>query len=374
MSRAGIITYHFARNYGAVLQCFALQDCLEEQEINTEIFNYISDAQSRNNSLYHKRQGLENIAMCMVLLPFHKWRTRKERRFSDFVDKNLHCTNRCRNMDELNSEINKRNTDNKFDFLISGSDQVWNPLIQDFSSSFFYPFETESVKVGYAVSIGKANEENLLPYSAYIKDFSMISVREQSSQSTINKFTDVIINEVVDPVLLLKKDRWEAVCESSDVQNADEEPYLLCYFLNKARFSEYTKISKEIASEKHLKIKIINARFSRYSIQRGTVLDAGPLEFLSLIKNAECICTDSFHGTVFSTIFNREFYSLEESKKTKDSRKKNILTQMGLDSRLVYLDDIKVDKDKINYDIVNDRIEALREKSIDFIRKMKKSI
>ena len=149
--RIGIITYHFARNYGAVLQCYALQRYLSEAGHEVEILDYVSRMQQRNNSLHHKREGLiANTALNVALLPFEAKRQRKERRFKEFLDEELCLSPRFDSRDALASYIEQRG----FDVVVSGSDQVFNPHIDDFDEAFLLPFNTPCRKASFAASLG----------------------------------------------------------------------------------------------------------------------------------------------------------------------------------------------------------------------------
>ena len=222
--KIGIITYHFARNYGAVLQCYALQKYLEKEKNEVIIINYIEEKQRKNNSVFNRKKGIRNLVDNIILLPLAFYRTKKDKKFKNFINEKLNCSKELHTIKELEVYLKEEN----FDYIISGSDQVWNPHIKDFSKAFFLPFKIKSKKVTYAASIGNATEEDLLNYKEYIKDFDYISLREENSKNIIENIIDKEISIVLDPVALLEKIEWDKLCTNNKKNN-----YLLCYFIHK---------------------------------------------------------------------------------------------------------------------------------------------
>ncbi len=141
--KIGIITYHFARNYGAILQCYALQEQLCSMGHDVWVLNYQNVRQERNNSLHHKRDGfLSNLAVNVALLPFELKRRSKERKFAEYESSHLHLTPRFYAIEEMRDFVNKEG----FDLLISGSDQVFNPNIADFDEASYFPLKRRLVR------------------------------------------------------------------------------------------------------------------------------------------------------------------------------------------------------------------------------------
>lgn len=329
MKKIGIITYHFARNYGAVLQCFALQTYLENNGHKVEIINYVTEQQRNNNDYYKHGKSIKSIVVNTLLIPFMKMRKIKNQRFDQFNNDYLNLTTIINDLESLKKHIDSNN----YDLIISGSDQVFNPNIEDFDKAFVLPFHIEAKKIAYAASTGNAKKEDLDKISKEIRDFNKISIREEKD---IKKFEDfnIDISITPDPVLLLDSDDW-----SKFTNEKKEKDYLLCYFLHKDLFKKEFEIAKKIAKEKNLKIKIINARYSRESFKKGTIYDAGPIEFVNLIKNSSYVCTDSFHGTLFSIIFDKDFKCFDSRKNKNDSRRQNLLYLLNAKENLQYIED-----------------------------------
>lgn len=333
MKKIGIITYHFARNYGAVLQCFALQTFLEKKGYSVEVINYVNSIQYNNNDYYKHGFNIKKIIANVLLFPFFRVRKEKNKRFDDFNKKYLNLTEKVENLEELEVLIKNK----KYDYLISGSDQVFNPNIEDFDLAFLFPFKTKAKKISYAASTGNANNCDINRIKKYILNFDKISIREKNDLVKFDGF-DKKIFVTPDPVMILKKDDW-----IKEFNNDTNDKYLLCYFLHKKNFKKEFKIANKIAKSRNLKIINLNARYSFLSFKKGTIFNAGPEEFVNYIKNGSFVCTDSFHGTLFSIIFEKEFVCFDTKTNKNDSRRKNLLEMSNHLDELYYIED--------NYDI-----------------------
>lgn len=359
MAKIGIITYHFAGNYGAVLQCYALNEYLNTYGHDVKVINCITPKQGDNNSMYRKNSNLKSILKNILLLPFHKSRKIRFQRFNQFRNNNLKLTQLVESVDELKNIIEIE----KFDYIISGSDQVFNPNIYDFEPTFLYPFKTRSKKIGYAVSIGKATSEQLNEYSEWIKDFSCISVREESAAERLSLFSKEITT-VIDPVFLLNKLQWESICTKKT------KHYVLGYYINTKYRDQCLKISKKIAKQLNLELIIVDARISKAVFYNTVISHAGPKEFVELVMNADFICTDSFHGTSFSILLEKPFVCFEPRKKSLDTRKTNLCKNIGLENHICYLDDsINICLETINYESVKKYLSIHIDASKEFLKK-----
>lgn len=357
--KIGIITYHFARNYGAVLQCYALQRYIQKIGQDANVINAISLNQEKNNSLFHKKNGLKNVLVNICLFPFIIQRKRKEKLFDRFVQDYISCTKRIYNRKQLESYVN----DEKIEVIFSGSDQVWNPHIADFDDMFFLPINTNALKIGYSVSIGESTYDDIKEFSEYAKDFYKVGLREKSAKLVVEKLCSQQIFNTVDPVLLLNKIEWEKFIK----QNSNDKKYLLCYLIDKGPIKQNMSIAKEIAQKFDLEIKYIWMHLGIPSFNRKFINDAGPVEFLNYIYNSSVVMTDGYHGTVFATIFNKEIYAIINNKNSSDTRIKDYLHSLGLDRRIIYGESPNITYDKIDYSIINKLIEKLPEDSRSFL-------
>ena len=312
--KVGIITYHFARNYGAVLQCYALRKYLEKVGYDATVLNAISRVQEKNNSVFHKKDGIKNVIVNVVLLPFVKQRLRKEKGFADFVENYIPHTEKVENVEQLKALVDRE----QYRAIITGSDQVWNPHIFDFDEMFFFPFETKAIKVGYSVSIGESSLEDIRGYSKYAKDFPYVGLREKGAKEKVEAICGHSVVDTVDPVLLLTREDWETFVDKSSP--LAKEKYLLCYLIDKKPIKQNMAIAEQIAKERGLKIKYIWMHLEKESFRGNFINDASPVEFLNYMYHASAVMTDGYHGTVFSTIFNKPMYSVINNRQSTDSR------------------------------------------------------
>ena len=361
MSKIGIITYHFANNYGAVLQCYALSSYLKTIGHEVWVLNFISSKQANNNSQYRKINSFKTLIKNLILLPFHGPRTSRFRNYESFRTTNLKLTPILSNNEDLANYVNN----NDFDYIISGSDQVFNPDILDFEDSFFFPFDFKGKKIGYAVSLGIATKNDLENYTKCITDFNNISVREKSAAELVPFYKDKI-SEVVDPVFLLNKYHWEKLT------NTTTQKYVLGYYINSQYANQYIRLSKKIASYLGLKLIIIDARITKNIFTNNIIISAGPKEFLNLFANATFVCTDSFHGTAFSIIYEKRFICFEPKFAATDTRKTNLCRNCGLDNNVFYLghqkfDPIELTNINIDYSKVKRKLEPYINKSKTFL-------
>lgn len=360
--KVGIITYHFARNYGAVLQCYALRKYLEKVGYDATVLNAISRVQEKNNSVFHKKDGIKNVIVNVILLPFVKQRLRKEKGFADFVENYIPHTEKVVNVAQLKALVDRE----QYRAIITGSDQVWNPHIFDFDEMFFFPFETKATKIGYSVSIGESSLEDIRGYSKYAKDFPYIGLREKGAKEKVEAICGHSVVDTVDPVLLLTREDWETFVDKSSP--LAKEKYLLCYLIDKKPIKRNMAIAEQIAKERGLKIKYIWMHLEKESFRGNFITDASPVEFLNYVYHASAVMTDGYHGTVFSTIFNKPMYSVINNRQSTDSRIRDYLTLIGLESRFFYGDAPVIPKEEIDYTEVDSKIRSVADASKAFLQ------
>lgn len=167
---------------------------------------------------------------------------------------------------------------------------------------------------------------------------------------------------VCDPVMLLQANTWNNL-----LKQPSGNPYLICYFLHKNLFREEFAIAKKIAKERKLELKVINARFGPNSLRKGTIFDAGPGEFVNLIANASYVCTDSFHGTLFSLIFHKHFSCFDTKKNRHDTRKKGLLESVGATAAYQNVEDPLKICGTLNYEVIDYRMDEIRKSAAEFL-------
>jgi len=358
--RIGIITFHAANNYGAVIQSYALQEYIRTVEQECEIIDFNSKSQQDFNSLYPKRNGFKSIVKNIFMVQYDSKRRLRIKRFDEFRENCLILSDTCYGKKEL-KELNKR-----FDLFIAGSDQIWNTTKKaDVNNAYFLSFvDDKKIKVAYAVSLGNATVEDLLPYKKYIMSFSNISCREKSASDIIESIIDKKVATTLDPTLLVKNDIWNNLVKNIKVPYSD---YILYYSLDGFDMRKRNiDILKVLSKRLNKKVIALTPEWPKKDFVN--VIDAGPIEFLALIKNADLICTNSFHGTALSISMEKDFYVLEKYDGI-DDRKHGILEQLGLLDRMIS-EDVAINKMEINsidYKKVNGLLDKKRKDSTKYL-------
>ena len=371
--KAGILTFHYAHHYGAQLQAYALMRAISLLGMKCEIINYIRMDNIEGSRLFKKGFSAGSIlSNANTLLNYGKLKKRHDR-FNGFVQNEMDLSPRFYGSYEaLCSDPPE------YEAYVCGSDQIWNPLIfgeKTYDPAFFAEFAKSGRRVAYAPSFGISSipEDKREPLKKYIDKFEHLSVREKQGEKILKEVTGRDSITVLDPTLLLDKDEWSTLAAPPDIR----EPYILCYFITDARkYAGYV----QAVSDKY-KLPVVSLCGSRRVVPqtRVKILDAGPREFLGLFAGASYVLTDSFHGTVFSLNFNKEFLCFESSansEKAVNSRLHNILDKVGLVSRIfsaatdpkelsIFIDNSVAG---INYTEVGQALAKERGISLDYLR------
>ena len=352
MKRIGIITWHNYPNVGSALQAYALHTYINGHGGNAKIINYSTFG---HPSLWFLRLLLSKFD-CFIP---KKISEKLHYRFISFESKYLketHLLTTVRQLEALNDV---------FDVFVCGSDQIWAPNV--YNDVYLLSFVNErNKKVSYAASIGLPRFPDSLieSYKKWFSRFDYISVREQQGADLIKNSFNLDCSVVLDPTLLLTRQEWEII----ERKNKHPQRYVLCYLLGEQE--SHRKIVENFAVANNLGIICI----SRFGIDIRpkfmTNTDVGPREFIDYVHNADFVFTDSFHGVCFSVIFNKCFYVLRRFSNddpiNQNSRIENILSLLGLDSRLI--NEVPKTIEAIDYAPVNNRLQDLRENSHQFLK------
>ncbi|GLU43208.1 polysaccharide pyruvyl transferase family protein [Allomuricauda sp. NBRC 101325] len=349
--KIGILTYHYSDNYGAVLQTFALSNILRNHGHNAEIINLIP------------KKNLNQ-----TIRKFFK--DRLTYNFKSFRQNHLICKP---NKPIVYHELKTLNFSN-YDVIIVGSDQVWRKsYTQGLGYSYFLDFVPNGTKkVSYAASFGldhyEGSPNDIKIVSELLKDFDLITTREQSGVEICEKTFKVKADFVLDPVLL-SDSIFEKFIDRSN-QNTFVTQYLLDPTDQKVSFvknvSKYFDIPTKINYKQSNKpITLFNSIFKRSEETFPKVED-----WINGIANSTFVVTDSFHGVAFSILFKKQFVCIINEKRGK-TRMSNLLGILGLNHVGVSekdLDTLKVnDITEIDYEIVNEKLSELRKKSLDYL-------
>lgn len=354
--RINVITYHAVLNYGAALQAYALQKYLSDIGNEVQIVDFRRKEDKEAYRILKVPRNLKGaIKMFLSLAHYSQLRIRKNR-FAAFLQDNSKLTQRYTCLQDF--ERNPLSAE----VFITGSDQVWN-CSNGVIPEFFLDFDVGTAKrASYAASIGVSSipEKFRAEVGEKLESFHAISVRERDAQRILK--TEIGVEAVVacDPVLLLDRSCWDAfLCEKAYTS----EKYILCYSL--LYNDEVQKCINEMKGQLNLPVYILSGNGYIGLLGDKVIRDAGPVEFLNWVYHAEYVICCSFHGTVFSTIFNKRFVSVVDH--SKPSRVTEFLEQVGR-SDCIYSGSIDVSKqNSIDEDSVNSRIRDLRKSGVDFL-------
>lgn len=380
--KVGIVSCYFKHNYGSMLQAYATQKVLDNMEIPNETINIDENIDFANGKKKYYMSQITNIPFIksklgMVKLKFDKKINKnlgnniqiRDNKYKEF-EKNFKLTKPYKTYKELSEQcVNYSN-------VIVGSDQLWLPVnvVADYYTLNWVPDNVN--KVSYATSFGVSTvpDKYKNDYKKFLNRINCLSTREEAGVKLVEQLSDNKATLVCDPTLLLNKEEW------MDIQKEEpiiKEKYILCYFLGKN--IEHRKFAEKLKEKTGCKIVSLNHadEYVKYSDKfcDYAPYNIGPAEWINLIRNAEYVCTDSFHGTVFSLINNTKFFTFERysnknSKVSTNSRIYSLLGIVDLKERILSgtenVDDVI--KMQINFDNVNEKLDEFRESSKRFLK------
>lgn len=330
--KIGILTlFYHNYNYGGVLQAYALQKKIELLGYDSKQISYDIKTGYIKKSNKIKR-FLRPIKKFYIFFKDYRWNLVSIK----IKNKIKSFTNSIPHTEVVNVQTIKE-LNNYFDVFICGSDQIWNPI--GYQPTLMLSFvDNDKIKIAYAASIAKEKlEENELDFICkYISDFKTISIREPNDINRIQNKTGKKVKIMPDPTLIIEPKYYEKILSA---RLMDEE-YILAYFLgnNEEQKNEVIKYA-QLQNKKIVFIPFVNRKSLEWDLKnKNKINDAiGIKEFLSLIYYSSLVITDSFHGAVFSILFNKNFLVLdrfkENDKISMNSRLDNLLKRFGLESR-----------------------------------------
>ena len=321
--KTGIVTFHRVNNLGAVLQSVALNEYINDNFCDCEIIDFCP-----NNSIPWRNPVLKLLSFVkkQVLRLKYPNKYLQEKRFNDFR-KNHYILSQKTYYGDKDIKSNPP----KYDVLISGSDQIFNTTLTGDSKSYYLTFDNETKKISYASSFGRESitdmEYDLI--ETELSKFDSLSVRELSAGDIIEGKLGVRPQLVMDPVFLLDKTRWENRC-NEDMKIPYSE-YIFVYSMESTELILET--AEKIKNEYNLPVIIVRGGGGKLNIDGTEDSSCGPEEFLRYIRDAKIVVTNSFHGTAFSLIFEKEFVCVAHS--TRNARIKNIMNLVGRENTVI---------------------------------------
>ena len=336
---AGIVTFMSGKNYGCDLQRYAMQRVLRKFGLRAPLINYAPTppAPARGG-------GVRRLFRARRLIPMAKravwFLDRRDAAFRRFAENCLEITEPIGDDRELARKA-------VFDCYVAGSDQIWNPTISRVTAGlpfFTLDFAPTGKKISYAPSLGVSRIEPA--YAERLKrslsSFDWVSVREKEGADILRTVLGRPVDVVLDPTMLLTPEEWNAVADDASPRRVQKKKYIFCYSLGNT--PQVLAAARRLASAYRAPIAAIcyspfdALRLKAICPRCRPILNAGPAEFVSLIRSAECVVTDSFHGTVFSILYRRPFRTMMRDRRdgasSMNSRVKTLLETFGLTDRL----------------------------------------
>lgn len=388
LKHVGIVTLHYVDNHGGVLLTYGLQNAIERLGYRAEIIDYdptqlptrlghvIRTSMRRLGKLpaylLHPRATWSRFANGSAGLPSlhpHKSMGLRAERFEHFRGRHIKITSR-----KWKSAGELKKSPPVFNAYVCGSDQIWNPFMcrpgnrPGFDRAYFLDFAPAVNRISYApsISIPRIPDNLADEFVSLTNGIQRVSCRERAGAETIAQLCRREVRWVADPVLLLSAEDWRDLAGPPP-----GERYLLCYFLGAAE--GYRAFARELARTHGLGVKVISANpDDTEALGAEDVSSIGPAEFLSLIMGATFVCTDSFHGTLFSIIFERPFFVFERpgsaGQKSMASRLHSVLGRLGLSARLRPADEFPPAAVDMNFEDARTKLETYRAESLDYLR------
>ncbi|HFU4127720.1 TPA: polysaccharide pyruvyl transferase family protein [Streptococcus suis] len=351
--KIAILSIYDLHNFGNRLQNIAVYKLLEK--LNYEPETVKVDIIGRKKFII--RPILNFLNFCKI-----QFGDARYQKFLEF-DNNIRVSNHKVKW-RLGNEIVDNKINNAYDFFIVGSDQVWNPNFAGYGFYFLDFVKDDKKKIAFSASIGVTDfsKEYAQKMELNLRTFNAISVREQQANDIITSLTrrDDIVT-LVDPTMMIESEEWSELAQKPE--HFKGEKFILNYFLGELS-PKRKKIIGDFADKMGYKIiNILDKQDLFYA--------SGPAEFLWLEKNAELICTDSFHSSVFGILFNTPFlvFDREDKSKNMSSRLDNLLELFELNSRKVTENKLTEKCLEIDYSKAHEKLVLEKKRGIDFLSK-----
>lgn len=363
-----ISTWYGPANYGTALQAIALKYYLESLGNKVE---FLEDKRIQELVIVDNKREIRSIIKKIFNpVKWYKLLYRKQFLMKSHLQNNYLIQNAKVYMIESAIDIQKLNKET--DLFITGGDQVWNPYVLE-EKHLLEMASDDIPKISYGTSVGVKHIPIELRnrYKKSLSRYSAISVREESSKEALKEFLDIPIEVVVDPTLLLSSTQWDFLSKPKDLsKNIFHTPYIFCYFVGTRKtYWEYVEKIRKATKYSVIVVPINDEAFwNKYK----KYVAVSPVEFLMLIQNASIVCTDSFHATLFSIVYQKEFYTLkrfeDNTKESQNSRLTDFLENLGLTEHFISNESIFTRNPISFYEEVNKKLEKEREESRKWLR------
>ena len=360
--KVGIVTFHRALNYGALLQAFALRHSLTKLGAQTQVLDYRNPIME-GMYFYPSFSQRKNFKDKVKFLIQGKSELIRREKFENYRKKYLNLSG------ELSTKKDLILASETYDKFIIGSDQVWNYGAHNFDKNYFLQFVNDkSKKYSYAASFGISSLPNdyIKEYQNLLDDFAMCSVREQQGLDILSNLGVKKRRIDIDPTMLLTKEEWQS---QFDISVNQKQKYIFAYYFELT--DTLRSYIENLANKAGCTVVFVgNPLKVPFHCRCKALKTADPIDFVNVIENAEYVVTNSFHGTAFSIFFNKKFYvELLKTDSKVNSRIENVLQTFSLENRLI---DSPNKDSEVDWNYVNSKMTELRTRSFDYLKEILK--
>lgn len=382
--KTAIVSCYFQHNYGSMLQAYATQMALDKLGIENETIDitgfrneikkakiwYFFKASLTSDILLSKLGMVKNVFIKKFSSSqYAKSAHLRSRKFDSFYRQYFRLSERCASKAELREKCKK-----EYEAVLVGSDQLWLPgnIAADYYTLNFVPEKVNTV--AYATSFGQSSlpKDIQRKAAAFLKNIRHIGVREEAGQQLIEQLTGRKVPVVCDPTLLFTGNEWLQIQQEEPII---KEKYILCYFLgNNPPHREFAKRLKAATGCKIVALVHLDEFVKSDEMYADiTPYDIDPADFLNLIRNAQYICTDSFHCTVFSILYEKSFFVfrryMRKTRSSTNNRLDTLLKMTGVGERILQgNEDVQECLDKcIDYEVVRQNLDKKRAESYQYL-------
>jgi len=364
MKRIGIVTI-WSNNYGSVLQAYALQTIIERLGYQVEIIQHYRDSFQKESQSRFKQILHSSPSFLLEYAMNYKRNRMLHQGYADFKSSRLKISEEAYYQDSDFSDLASN-----YDAIVVGSDMLWSYDFKNNWPFYFATFAPSEKIVTYAPSFGKndLSKEEIEMCKPMISRITHLSCREEAGISFIKEHFGLTAEHVIDPTLLLSGEEWSHLL--GDMPRLVKDNYILSYVFRGSCQNGRKQLFDQLNSRKYKQLIFINGQEGKFknNIYRGYF---SPIEYVTLFRDADFTVTDTFHGLMFSLIFNKPFIVLDKSSfGVSSDRQQSTLKTYGLEDRFV-TPNIKVSDElmQLDYTVVERKIRKNREKSIRYLKK-----
>ena len=375
MKKIGVLTLNTYNNYGNRLQAYAVQKVLMNLGFESAIIIPIFI----DNVFVKIKRNLKYSPLEIITKFKEKYRIRIEKKDNlEIMELRENRKNEFRRFSKdyliekeylISDKAVREEISSEFDYIVVGSDQIWNPRF-DFGGLYnFAGFVPMDKRIAFSASFGvpRISEEYITRYRKGLSEMRSISVREDIGAKVVKELTGRDVPVLVDPTMLLTKEEYLQIAKPSKFK--PKKKYMLTYFLGE----HLGEISEDIERKINNICKERNLEIVRLvSLKDRLLYDADPSEFIDLLNSAECVVTDSFHGSVFSILLETPVVILKRKARNSESsvniRIENLLSKFKLECR--FWENVRSDDEffTVDYSNIDDILIQERKKSINYLR------